>query len=160
MSDAPIPPYPQQASTVSRTVNSEERNLAMLAHILQIFTGFIGPLIIFFVKRDSNFVRYHSLMALFWQLLVMAFWMAMMVVFFASMFSTILGQAQQIADTPPGTAPPPIVFGVLAIFWGGGMLVWVLNLVLGIVYAIKAHDGKWDGYPVIKSWAAKAAGVS
>jgi hypothetical protein len=34
-----------------------------------------------------------------------------------------------------------------------------LNLVLGIVYGIKAHDGKWDGYPVIKVWAAKAAGL-
>lgn len=159
MSGVPVPPFPQQPSPNLLPVNSEERNLAMLAHILQIFTGFIGPLIIFLVKRDSKFVRYHSLMALFWQLVMMAFWMVVMVIFFATIFGTILNQPQQAAGSTPGNAPPPFVFGIFAMFWGGGMLIWVLNLVVGIVYGIKSHDGKWDGYPVIKTWAAKAAGI-
>jgi hypothetical protein len=79
------------------------------------------------------------------------------------MFRTVFDQAQRIADAAPGAAvpapPPTFMFGMFAVVWGGGMLIWVLNLVLGIVYGIKAHDGKWDGYPVVKKWAAKAAGV-
>jgi hypothetical protein len=78
------------------------------------------------------------------------------------MFRTVFDQAQRIADAAPGAAvpapPPTFVFGMFAVVCGG-MLIWVLNLVLGIVYGIKAHDGKWDGYPVIKVWAAKAAGL-
>jgi uncharacterized Tic20 family protein len=83
MSDAgfsPVQPYGQQPNT-SIPVSSEERNMSMLAHVLMIFTGLIGPLIIYFVKRDSRFLRYHSLMALFWQLLVMVLWMATMIIF-------------------------------------------------------------------------------
>ena len=37
----------------------DERTLAMLAHILQTFSCFIGPLVIYVVKRDSRFVAFH-----------------------------------------------------------------------------------------------------
>jgi uncharacterized membrane protein len=33
----------------------------MLAQLLMAFTGFIGPLVIFVVKQNSRFVRFHSL---------------------------------------------------------------------------------------------------
>jgi uncharacterized protein len=157
MSDAgfpPVQPYGQQP-TIPIPVTSEERNLGMLAHVLMIFTGFIGPLIIFFVKRDSKFVRYHSVMALFWQLVVMAFWMVMMVVFFATMFGTFINMPAQGKNAPP----PPQLFLVFGVVWGGAMLIWVLNIILGVVYGIKAHKGEWGGYPVIKKWAAKVAGA-
>ena len=45
----------------------DECTMAMLAHLLQVFSGFIGPLIIFIVKKDSKFVKYHSLQCLIWQ---------------------------------------------------------------------------------------------
>lgn len=156
MSHIATPPYPQPAPGAPTT--SEERTLAMLAHVLQIVTGFIGPLILFFVKRDSRFVRYHSLMALFWQLLVMAFWFVIVIVFIAVMMTTVGLQSQQ-PTIDGNNPPPPFLFFLLPLFWGGGMLIWILNFILGIVYGIKAYDGKWDGYPVIKRWAAGAAGV-
>ena len=34
--------------------NAEERNLAMLSHLLGLFTGFIGPLIIFLVAKENQ----------------------------------------------------------------------------------------------------------
>jgi uncharacterized Tic20 family protein len=154
MRDAPIPPCPQQSTSIV-PVNSEERNLAMLAHVLQIFTGFVGPLILYFVKRESRFVRYHSLMALFWQLVVMAFWMVIMVVFFAGIIGSISSMPAQGQNSPM----PELLVLVAFFLWGGGLLIGVLSIVLGIVYGIRAYDGKWDGYPVIKGWAAKAAGV-
>jgi hypothetical protein len=35
--------------------------MAMLAHLLMAFTGFIGPVVILAVKQDSRFVKFHSL---------------------------------------------------------------------------------------------------
>ena len=47
------------------------------------------------------------------------------------------------------TQPPPafvFLFPVIWLFWMGG---WVVNLILGIVYGIKANQGEWAGYPII-----------
>src|SRR3954466_146975 len=50
----------------------DERSIAMLAHVLSAFSGFIGPLVIYLVKRrDSRFVAFHALQALFWHLSLM-----------------------------------------------------------------------------------------
>jgi hypothetical protein len=40
-----------------------------LAHALMISTWWIGPLIIFVIKRSSRFVSFHALQALFWQII-------------------------------------------------------------------------------------------
>jgi uncharacterized membrane protein len=36
----------------------------MLAHLLQFFAGFIPPLVIYLVKRNSRFVAFHAMQAL------------------------------------------------------------------------------------------------
>ena len=60
---------------------ADERTLALLAHLLMAFTGFIGPLVIFCVKQDSRFVKFHSLQALVWQALYMVLVFAGMAMF-------------------------------------------------------------------------------
>jgi uncharacterized membrane protein len=49
----------------------------------------------------------------------------------------------------PDQGPPWAFFGVFGLVWLCGMGGWVLNLVLGIVYAIKANQGEWARFPVI-----------
>lgn len=50
-------------------VSADERNMAMLCHLLGIFTGFLGPLIIWLVKKDtSTFVDAHGKQSLNFQL--------------------------------------------------------------------------------------------
>lgn len=50
----------------------EDRTMAMLAHVLAIFSGFIGPLIIYLVKKDdSRYVAFHALQALYFSLVVL-----------------------------------------------------------------------------------------
>ena len=49
------------------TPNQDEKMTAMVAYVLQIFTWFVGPLVIYFVKRDSRFVKFHALQALIFQ---------------------------------------------------------------------------------------------
>ena len=38
--------------TTTYIPNQDEKITAMVAYILQIFTWFVGPLVIYFVKRD------------------------------------------------------------------------------------------------------------
>ena len=50
----------------------EDRTMAMLSHVLAIFSGFIGPLIIYLVKKDdSKYVAFHALQALYFSLVVL-----------------------------------------------------------------------------------------
>ena len=132
----------------------DECTLGMLAHILQIFSWLIGPMIIFLVRKDSRFVRYHALQAVFFQLLVMLLWGAAMLALFAGFFTAI---ARHNGAVGPAAIGFPILF--FAVFWGGCALTWLLNLVLGIVYGLRANNGEWAGYPGIKYLAAKVAGV-
>ena len=49
--DTPTPPLP--ATTASQPT-SEERTLAMLAHLITFMSSFIGPLVIYLVKKDES----------------------------------------------------------------------------------------------------------
>lgn len=126
----------------------DECTIAFLAHLLQVFTGFIGPLIIFCIKQDSRFVKFHALQALVWQLCYMALFFFLMIGFFFSIFSSI-------AHIPPGThpeGPPPGFFVFFPLLWLLAMGGWIANLILGIVYGIKANRGEWAAYPILGNW--------
>ena len=44
--------------------------MAMLAHVLMILSGFIGPLIIYCIKKDeSRFVGFHALQAIYFSII-------------------------------------------------------------------------------------------
>jgi uncharacterized protein len=148
MSDQPILsslPVPTQ----------DERTMAFLAHLLQVFTGFIAPLVIFCVKQDSRFVKFHALQSLIWQLCYMALLFGVMIVFFFSIFATAFHAAS--GGHTPNAAPPTFIFffPILWLFW---LLGWVANVVLGIMYGIKANRGEWAGYPIIGNWCLPKPG--
>ncbi len=145
---------PEPAPVLLPEPTREERTLGMLAHVLQIFSWLIAPIIIFLVRRDSRFVRYHALQAVFFQLLVMLFWGATLLALLAGFFTAIFRHQGSVGPAMIGF---PILF--FLIFWGGGALTWLLNLVFGIVYGLRANNGEWAGYPGIKYLAAKIAGV-
>lgn len=59
------------AEVVDTTPNRDERNLAMLSHLLGIFSGFVGPLILWLVRRDeAGFVAEQTKEALNFQVTV------------------------------------------------------------------------------------------
>jgi len=131
----------------------DERAMACLGHFLQFGTGFIGPLVLFLVKRDSRFVAFHALQALLLQLLYMVLMGVVMFGFFASIFASI----PMSTGKPAG--PPPFFFFFFPFFWLLMMGAWVLTMVLAIVYGVKAIRGQWAGYPVIGSWARRMLGL-
>lgn len=127
----------------------DERTLAFLAHLLQVFTGFLAPLIIFCVKQDSRFVRFHALQSLIWQLCYMAIFIGGMIFFFFSVFATAFSSIHQGHHS---NEPPTAMFLVFPLFWLFWLAGWAANLVVGIVYGVKANRGEWAGYPIIGKW--------
>lgn len=127
--------------------SQDERTMATLAHVLQMVGGFIAPLIIFFLKRQSRFVSFHALQAIFLQLVYMVLWFGFMIVWLAFIFGTVF--------TAPKSEPPPLFFVFFPLIWLFGMGMWVLMLVTAIVYGIKAGKGEWAAYPVIGRWARR-----
>jgi uncharacterized membrane protein len=127
---------------------SDERTMALMAHLLQAFSGFIGPLVIFLVRPQSRFVKFHALQCLIWQafytLLVIAVVGALGIGIFTSVLNgTALAGSQ---------GPPPTFLYFLPLVGLMMMGGWAMNLILGIVYGVKAHRGEWAAYPLIGNW--------
>ncbi|MBL7140052.1 MAG: DUF4870 domain-containing protein [Planctomycetes bacterium] len=60
----PLPPELQAANAPK-----EDRNMAMIAHLLGL-VGFLGPLILYLVKKDesSEYVKFHMKQSMWWQI--------------------------------------------------------------------------------------------
>jgi len=134
----------------------DERSMGMLVNILSIFTGFWAALIILIIKRDSKFVAFYSLQCLFWHLLYLIVIFGCIILFFVGMF---LGIFTQAAMQSHGSAPTPVFVLLFPFLWLAVMAFWVLNLVLGIVYAIKANAGEWANYPLVGKLARRVLGI-
>ncbi len=100
-------------------VANDDNNLALLAHLLGIFTGFLGPLVLFLVKKDeSPFVRHHASEALNFQL--------SLIIWFTISVILVL-----------------VLIGILMI-----LALVIGAFVLQIVAAVAASRGEWYRYPL------------
>ena len=132
----------------------DERTMAMLMYILTIFAGWLSPLIFFFVKRDSKFVGFHALQTLFFHIAYLLAMIVLMVCWFAFIFATIATSAGH------SNAQPPLgFFMVFPLVWGGWMLLWATNLLICIVFGIKANSGEWPALPLFGTWARRVIKV-
>jgi uncharacterized Tic20 family protein len=127
----------------------DERSMGLLVHILAIFSGFLAPLIIYAVKRDSKFVSFHALQSLFWHLLYGLVGVMLMMLFFVVFFTTMFSHQNT------GVNPPPALFLLAPVFWMAWFVFWTVNLVLGIIFAVKSHAGQWTSYPLVGNWVRR-----
>jgi len=115
------PPQPEQAPPAPETaaVSQDSKNMGMLCHLLGIFTGFLGPLILWLIKKDEDkFVDQQGKEALNFQITVI----------FAIIASYIL----------------MIVFiGILLL-----PATLICNLIFSIMGSIAASKGQNYRYPV------------
>ncbi|MGA8344980.1 MAG: DUF4870 domain-containing protein [Candidatus Sulfotelmatobacter sp.] len=128
--------------------------MAVLAHALQMVGGWIAPLIIFIVKRNSRFVCFHALQALLLQVAYFLVSMFFGMIWFALIFSQVLTHAGQHSSDFPIA-----FFIVFPVVWFGFMVSWVGILVIVIIYSIKAGRGEWAEYPLIGGLARKMLGI-
>ena len=96
---------------------SEEKTMAILSHILCIVAGFLAPLIIYLVKKDSAYVQAHAKESLNFQLTMLIAWIVSFILIF-------------------------IIIGAFLMF-----LLGIANLVLVIVATIRASENKMYKYP-------------
>jgi len=124
--------------------------MATLAHALQIVGGWIAPLIIFLVKKDSLFVRFHALQAMLLHFVYIICAMIFAVIWVATIFATVFSH---VGDK--SSAPPTAIFVLMPLMWLFIMGSWVIILICAIVFAIKANNGEWAEYPVLGRLARK-----
>jgi uncharacterized Tic20 family protein len=107
-------------------VPEEDKTLGMLCHLLAIFTGFLGPLILWLVKKDSSpFVAHHGREALNFQITIFLGMMGLMAMVFVLMFVFF-----------SGLLLIPVI-----------MILQVLVIVAEVMAAIAAQRGDWHRYP-------------
>lgn len=127
----PTNPY---STTDTLGVAPEEKTLGLVAYILAIFTSWLGPLILWLVKKDqSRFVGYHALQAL------MLMGSATILILVVNVVFTILH------------------LGLLALPING--VIYIGTLVLNIIAAIAASKGEWYEMPIVGAYARKSAGI-
>lgn len=116
LSTPPPPP-------VGAVAPQDERTLALVAHLLGIFTWIIGPLIIWLINKDATpakpFAVDQSKEAMNFQITVTIAYLIAMVITIVS-------------------------FGILFFV---PTLVWIANLVFCILAAVKANNGEAYRYP-------------
>jgi len=136
-------------------LTQDEKAYAGLAHALMISTWWIGPLVIFLIKRSSRFTAFHALQALLWQAIYTLLYVGGMFLLIAVVFA---GTAAMPPGKPAEGQLPVGLLIAMPVVWlilvGG----FVITLTLGIVYCLKAMRGEWARYPIIGRWAARIAG--
>lgn len=137
-----------QSSVLYQPTN-DEKTFALLAYVLGIFAGFLAPLIFFLIKRDSKFVAFHALQSLAWHVL----YVVLMILGMAAFFIAVIAQIGTAHDAKNG--PPMAFFGMFAFVWLAAMGGWVVNLVMGVVYGIRANKGEWAEFPLVGRWILK-----
>ena len=112
-------PFSKPAPYAGPIPAAEDRTMAMLSHLLGIFASFVGPLIIWLIKKDSNpFVDDQGKEALNFQITVLIAYLAATVLSF-------------------------LLIGLLI-----GPAVFVLSVVFGVIAATKANSGVAYRYPL------------
>ena len=108
---------PVQGATVNAGT-SDEKTMGMLAHILAIVLGFLGPLIIWLMKKDeSAFVDYHGKESLNFQITLFIAWIGAFVLAF-------------------------VLIGFLIM-----PILLLLQLIMPIIAGIAANKGEYYKYP-------------
>ena len=144
----------ETAGPLQFNTTQDERTMGLVCGLLSAFTGFIGPLIILIIRKDSLFVKLCALQSLLWHLLYMVITMLVMIAFFVGIFATIGMTAGQHGG------PPPPFFFFFPFLWLFFMFGWVVNVVLGILSAVKANEGIWWPYPITGRLAKRFLGVN
>src|SRR3954467_14684937 len=115
------PPQPFQPQ-LAPFPTDDEKTLAMLNYILSIF-GWIAPLVIWLVKRESKFVSFHALQMLFWHAIYFVITMI------GGIFFMIFIFASMGAHGGHGGDPPVLFFLLFPLIWGAALV----NIIISIV---------------------------
>lgn len=139
------------------TPSQDEKMTAMLAHVVQIFSGFLGPLVIYLTKRDSRFVAFHAIQALILQ----GTYFVVMVLIVGGWSGVSLFITSEAERHGSGSKALSAFFPIFVlILCACAAAYWVTMLILGILHGVKSVNGEWSQYPLIGRWARRWAGIA
>ena len=127
-------------------ISKEEKIMALLSH-LSIFipnVGILAPVIIWITNKEkSDFVRFHALQAIFFQLI---FFILMMLFMFA-------GVILMLASIPwfdlSSNAEPGTLFFLSMVFMFMFFPLWIIFGIYAAVASAKSYKGKMFKYAII-----------
>jgi len=109
----------QVPAPVAASGGTDEKTLGMLAQLLGIFTGFLGPLVMYLIAKDDQpFLKHHAAESLNFQLTALIGYVISGVLMF-------------------------VCIGYFTF-----MAIWIAALVLGIMATMAANRGEWYRYPI------------
>ncbi|MDR2463934.1 MAG: DUF4870 domain-containing protein [Verrucomicrobiales bacterium] len=109
------------------TDNPQEKTLGLVAHLLGAFTGWLGPLILWLVKKEQGgFAVQEARTALNFQITVFAAYIAVVIVTIVVGFISVT------------------LAGLVSLLY---LLIWLGGLVFSIINALKANKGEDGKYP-------------
>jgi uncharacterized Tic20 family protein len=110
-------------------VSQEERTMGILIHLLAILTGFLGPLILWLVKKDSSrFIDHHGKEALNFQI---------------TLTIVLLGAGIGGFAVAALTAGIALIILIPLMF-----VIPIMALVFEIIACVNANRGVWHRYPM------------
>jgi len=125
---------------------NKDNTMAVLTHLLGIFVGFLGPLIVLLVTKETT-VKNHARKALNWQLTYLLISIILFGIIFAGAFGSML-----LAIINPLFM---IIYFLSFILMIPLMALGLVNLGFCIIAAVKANEGTlWDypfSLPILKT---------
>jgi len=114
------PQSPDLVAQAQAAVNTtDEKTMAMLSQLLGIFTGFLGPLVMYLIAKDEQrFFKHHAAESLNFQITITI----------AYVVSAVLVL---------------LLIGILML-----LVVWIGSIVLMIMATMAANRGEWYRYPI------------
>jgi len=107
------------AETSSPSNSGDQKTMAVLAQVLGLITGFVGPLVIYLINGEKDaFVRHHAAESLNFQLTLLIGYVVSFVLVF-------------------------VIVGIILL-----PVLIVLGIVFPIIAAIAANKGEWYRYPI------------
>src|SRR2546423_1557893 len=98
------PPYQYPPTPYGMPPRPDECSMAMVSYILAVFTGFLGPLIFYVIKKNqSTFVAFHAMQSLFMAVIFLGVSLLSAVLF-------VVGIAVSVAMDPQAKNPPALFF--------------------------------------------------
>ena len=117
--ESSAPSQQQQQPSSSSSPSQESKNLALLCHLLGLLTSFLGPLILWLMKKEEDsYIEHHGREALNFQImLIIAYFVGGILTFVCIGFIIMLA-------------------------------AWIMDIVFSIMACIAASKGQMYRYPV------------
>ncbi len=124
---------------------------AMLSHFSVFLGGILLPIIFWAIKKDqSQFVRFHSLQAIFFHLAYLVIIIALVIiVVIAALFMRLGASFTAMDSSGAGAGFSALMIIFMIIFYGGLFVVIFGAIGYGVYAGVKAYNGDLVMYPVI-----------